>query len=171
MLMSKSVDAAQPQTPLSRPFPWKCGHCRQRAVNSVTIPYTTEIDHDGRIYTVTVPALEVPRCENCGELVLDTAANRQISAELRRQLGLLTPEEIRRHREALGLTQKQLASELAVAEATLSRWETGAQIQQRSLDRWMRSFFAFPDKLSIRALNGSTGNPGVDTTTSESKTE
>ena len=41
----------------------------------------------------------------------------------------------------LGLTQKQLADKLGLAEATLSRWETGAQIRQRSLDKLLRLFF------------------------------
>jgi putative zinc finger/helix-turn-helix YgiT family protein len=126
-----------------KPFPWKCGHCRQRAVVPATVSYTTEIEHDGRTYTVTVPDLQTPRCEKCGEMVLIDAANRQISDALRRQLGLLLPQQIRQNREALGFTQKQLASQIGVAEATLSRWETGAQIQQRSMDRLLRLFFAF----------------------------
>jgi hypothetical protein len=32
-----------------------------------------------------------------------------------------------------------------VAVFTLSRWETGAQIQQRSLDRFLRAFFKLPE--------------------------
>src|SRR5882672_1783133 len=114
-----------PSLPATKPFPWKCGHCRQRAVQAATVPYTTEADHDGRSYTVTVPELKVPRCQNCGELVLDSDANRQITASLRQQLHLLTPEQIRENRESLGLTQRQLATQLGIAEATVSRWETG----------------------------------------------
>ncbi len=107
--------------------------------------YTTEVVHDGRSYTVTVPALRVFRCGKCGDLVLDTEANRRISSAFRRQAGLLAPEEIRRQREALGLTQRELAARLQVADATLSRWETGAQVQQRSLDKLLRLFFELPE--------------------------
>lgn len=126
----------------TKPFPWKCGHCRERAVQLAVVPYTTDAEYDGRTYTITVPELRVPRCQNCGELVLDTNANRQITIALRHHLRLLTPEQIRQNREFLGLTQRQLASHLGIAEATLSRWETGSQIQQRVLDRLLRLYFS-----------------------------
>jgi hypothetical protein len=71
-----------------RPFPWKCGDCRQREVYPVEEEYTTEVVHDGRSYTVTVPSLRVFRCRNCGAGVLDTAANQQITLAFRRQAGL-----------------------------------------------------------------------------------
>ena len=110
------------------------------------------LHHGSRIrratYTVTVPELKVPRCQSCGELVLDSAANRQITEALRQHLRLLTPGQIRTNRETLGLTQRQLASHLGIAEATLSRWETGGQIQQRALDRLLRLYFSSP---SVRA--------------------
>jgi putative zinc finger/helix-turn-helix YgiT family protein len=111
-------------------------------VQPAVVPYTTEAAYDGRTYVVTVRELKAPRCEKCGELVLDSAANLQITDSLRQQLGLLTPEQIRQNREVLGLTQRQLASHLGIAEATLSRWETGGQIQQRALDRLLRLYFS-----------------------------
>jgi hypothetical protein len=37
-----------------------------------------------------------------------------------------------------GLTQKPFANLLDVGEATVSHWETGAQIQQRAMDRFLR---------------------------------
>lgn len=68
-----------------------------------------------------------------------------VSDALRKAAGLLSPEQIRRGRESLGLTQKQLARNLQVCEAELSRWETGGQIQQRSFDRLMRIYFQVPE--------------------------
>jgi putative zinc finger/helix-turn-helix YgiT family protein len=125
-----------------KPFPWKCGHCRERAVSPVTLDtYTAELDHDGRKYPISVVNFPVARCEKCGSIILDDAANRRLSDVLRATAGLLPPAEIRAGREAVGLTQKELASYLQVAEATLSRWETGAQIQQRSMDKLLRGFF------------------------------
>jgi putative zinc finger/helix-turn-helix YgiT family protein len=159
--MSKSDKPVLARPPASKSFPWRCGHCRERAVQPTTLSYTTAMEHDGRTYTVNLPALQAPRCEKCGELVLDGAANRQISDALRHQLGLLTPEQMRQNREALGLTQKQLASQLGVAEATVSRWETGAQIQQRSLDRLLRLFFAFANVRSALADEGRIPELGV----------
>jgi putative zinc finger/helix-turn-helix YgiT family protein len=127
-----------------KPFPWKCGTCRQRALAPAVAEYREEVEHDGRVYTIVIPALQVLKCANCGALVLDDDANRQVSEALRREAGLLSPAEIRQQREALGLTQKQLANCLQVGESTLSRWETGGQIQQRSLDRFLRAFFCLP---------------------------
>jgi putative zinc finger/helix-turn-helix YgiT family protein len=109
--------------------------------------YTTEIVHDGRTYQVNVPGLRTPRCQTseCRKILLDTDANRRITQAFRRAANLLEPEEIRRRREALGLTQAALAKRLEVGPATVSRWETGAQIQQRSLDKLLRLFFDLPE--------------------------
>ena len=128
-----------------RAFSRKCGKCRQRAMELASVPYTTQIDHDGRKYTLTIPDLVVPRCANCGTISPDDEANRQNSAAFRKQAGLLSPEQIRSQRLALGLTQQALADLLGVAVFTLSHWETGAQIQQRSLDRSLRAFFKLPE--------------------------
>jgi hypothetical protein len=92
-------------TPPTKPFPWKCGHCRQKAVNPAAVPYTVDVDHDGRSYAITVPDLQTPKCDNCGELVLTAEANGRISSALREEIGLLTPAQIREGRETLGLTQ------------------------------------------------------------------
>jgi putative zinc finger/helix-turn-helix YgiT family protein len=126
---------------MQREFSRKCGKCRHRAVTLVTVPYTVQFDHDGRKYPIAIPALEVPKCGNCGTIALDEEANQQISNAFRRQAKLLTPEEIRAGREKLGLTQQDFADRLGIAVSTLSRWETGAQIQQRSLNRLMRAYF------------------------------
>jgi putative zinc finger/helix-turn-helix YgiT family protein len=149
------------QTPGEKPFPWKCGYCREKAVRRVTLPYSIEMQHDGRMYTVTIPDLEVPRCENCGELVLDSPATKRIEAEFREQLDLLKPEEIRRYREALHLTQRELAEHLCIAEATLSRWETGGQIQQRGYNKLLRHVFGLEDiRAAVAGQNGvSNGDP------------
>ena len=127
------------------PFPWPCSKCRQQTVEQIVSPYSADIAYDGRTYTVEVPQLHAPRCTNCGAMILDDQANDQITDALRRQLGLLAPEQIRKNRESLGLKQRDFAALLGVGESTISRWETGAQIQQRSLDRLMRICFAFPE--------------------------
>jgi putative zinc finger/helix-turn-helix YgiT family protein len=136
---------------LTKPFPWKCSRCRERAVAPATVAYAATLEHDGRPYDVRVPDLRVPRCEKCGKLVMTDDANRRITEALRAEAKLLSPAAIRQHREALGLTQKQLAARLGLAEATLSRWETGGQIQQRAMDRLLRLFFAFANVRSALA--------------------
>jgi putative zinc finger/helix-turn-helix YgiT family protein len=134
------------------------------------VPYTTQIDYDGRKYTITIPDLVVPRCANCGTISLDDEANRQISAAFRKQAGLLSPEQIRSQRLALGLTQQTLADLLGVAVFTLSRWETGAQIQQRSLDRFLRAFFKLPELRQALRCEGGLDLPEVEASAPEEAT-
>jgi DNA-binding transcriptional regulator YiaG len=57
--------------------------------------------------------------------------------------------EILQGREKLGLTQKQFANLLGVGEATVSRRQTGAQIQQRALDRFLRVCLASPAAVEL----------------------
>ena len=130
---------------MEREYCKRCAKCRERTVVIAPIAYSTPMHHDGREYTITIADLTVPRCAKCGSFAFDHEACCQIDAAFRKQIGLLAPEEIRLQREALGLTEQQLADHLRIAVATLSRWETGAQIQQRSLDLLMRGFFKNPD--------------------------
>lgn len=124
-----------------KPYPWKCGRCRQRAVKPAIVDYSTTIEQDGRTYEVAVPQLPVARCETCGDIVLDDEANERISETFRALLALLTPAQIRQNRERLGLSPQQLADALGIAEAALSRLEAGGQIQPRALDRLLRLYF------------------------------
>jgi putative zinc finger/helix-turn-helix YgiT family protein len=127
------------------PFPWTCGKCGEQAVERDSLPYSTVVQYDGRSYAVDVPDLRVPCCKNCGDMVFDDSANDQVTDALRRLVGLLPPDRIRSNRESLGLTQRDFANLLGMGESTVSRWETSSQIQQRSLDRLMRLFFALPE--------------------------
>jgi putative zinc finger/helix-turn-helix YgiT family protein len=127
-----------------RTYPKRCGKCGHRAMALATVRYATTIEHDGRAYAVEIPALSVPQCGNCQAISIDDDADQQISAAFRREARLLAPEEIRQGREKLGLTQKQFASLLGVGEATVSRWETGAQVQQRAMDRFLRVCLVSP---------------------------
>jgi hypothetical protein len=112
-----------------KPFPWHCVQCGQKEVYSAVIAYAAKINHDGRLYELDVPDLQAARCRACGEVVFDDFADEQISQTLRAHLRLLTPEQIRGAVESLGMRQKELAACLGVAEATVSRWCTGALIQ------------------------------------------
>lgn len=106
--------------------------------------YSTEMEHDGRLYSFTVPSLQILECEDCHNRVLPDAAFEAVVNRLRVEAGLLTPEEIRAKRKQLGFTQEQLANYLKVAKETVSRWETGGQIQQRAMDLLLRLFFDLP---------------------------
>jgi putative zinc finger/helix-turn-helix YgiT family protein len=134
---------------MTRNYPKRCGKCGQQRMHLATVPYAATIEHDGRAYRVEIPALTVPQCGNCQAISIDDEADQQISAAFRRIAGLLAPEEIRQGRDKLGLTQKQFANLLGVGEATVSRWETGAQIQQRAMDRFLRVCLASPAAVEL----------------------
>jgi putative zinc finger/helix-turn-helix YgiT family protein len=129
----------------SKPFPWMCGECGRNEVRPKAIEYKTEIKHDGKLYEVHVPSLEVPTCSHCHEQWFDAETDDQINIALRQQIGLLQPEEIRRQRKALRLTQKDLAEKIGAAESSLSRWENGSSIQSKSTDKSLRMFFKHPN--------------------------
>lgn len=125
-----------------KPFPWKCPECSQKSINPVCLAkYETTMRHDGRDYRITVKNFDVFQCEKCGLIQLPEPADEILQAALRKKAGLMSPEMIRSTREQLQLSQKQLADELQVAESTLSRWESGMQIQQRAMDRYLRIVF------------------------------
>ncbi len=135
------ADATQQK---DRPFPWRCPECGKKDVWRRAVRHVSEIRHDGRVYTVEVPRLHVPRCRSCGELVFDNVADAEIAAALREQLGLLSTEQIRGNREKLGMSQRELADRLGVAVETISRWENGVLTQTRAMDRYLRVFFGVP---------------------------
>jgi putative zinc finger/helix-turn-helix YgiT family protein len=125
-----------------KPFPWKCPDCGEKAIEPVCEPrYETAMRHDGRDYQVVVKNLDLWKCRKCGLVQLPEPADELLQAALRKKAGLMSPDLIRQTREKLNLTQKQLANDLQVAESTLSRWESGMQIQQRAMDQYLRLVF------------------------------
>jgi putative zinc finger/helix-turn-helix YgiT family protein len=135
----------------------QCPVCLTRSVRPEVIAYTAKVKHDGVLHAIEIPALEVPRCHSCGELIFDDHVDDQINAALRSYLNLLTPSQIQAARETLQFTQAQLAEKLGVAEAMISRWETGALIPSRAMDNLMRVYFAVPQVRQV--LNGKAQDP------------
>jgi DNA-binding transcriptional regulator YiaG len=109
-----------------------------------TTSYNAEVRHDGRLHAFTIPSLNVPTCEACGERVFTEKVDEQIQAALRSHLQLLTPEEMRAALLRICMSQKEAAERLGIAEATLSRWLNETQVQSRAMDNLLRVFFAFP---------------------------
>lgn len=139
--------------------PSRCANCRQQTLVETTLPtYNTELEHDGRKYPIALTDFVVLKCQDdgCGAIVLDDDASERLDVALRAEAGLLTPSQIRQGREALGFNQKEAAHYLRISVSTLSRWETGAQIQQRAMDGLLRVFFQSAEARRILGVPGSS---------------
>ena len=137
--------------------PQRCPKCGQLDIVEVTLEYPAEVRHDGRVHKFLIPDLRISCCQACGEKVFTEDVDQQINTALRGHLGLLMPSQIAESIEALGITQKEFAQRVGIAEATLSRWLTETQIQSRPLDNLLRLFFEFPDVRA--ALPGGSQDP------------
>ena len=137
---------------------WRCDACRQKSLRRVKRPYEYDISHDGRPpVRIVIPDLDVIACTNpeCDRndpehtVILDAAATERIGDETNRQLGLLTPAEIRENRGRLGLNQQELQELLGLGGNSLSRWENGRVYQSRSMDTLLRLVFKSPEALTV----------------------
>jgi hypothetical protein len=121
-----------------------------------TISYDAEVRHGGILHKFTVPNLEIPVCQECGEKVFTEKVDDQINVGLRRHLGLLSPEEIHFGIEKLGLTQSETAKGLEIEETTLSLWLAGSRLQSQAMDTSLRSFLNIPKTQASQ--NGESAN-------------
>lgn len=110
----------------------RCGGCFVETEIQQIIP----IGEEGETFTVMVPAL---KCDACGEVITDHRAEVARHAGACRHLGLLTPEEVREVRAALGMTRKQFAQSFAIPPASMERWENGRLMQNKSMDMLLRA--------------------------------
>lgn len=145
----------------AKPHPRSCINCGSLSGEVAHIPYTANVRHDGRVHTIAIASLKVDKCSSCGNIVLTSTSDEQISEELRKLLGLLQPAEILAGLKTLGISQKAFAERIGVAEETVSRWVNGFLIQTRALDNLMRVFFAFPKVRDALATGGPSPHLGL----------
>ncbi len=136
---------------------WRCPVCGRETMERAHRPYEADVAHDGRSpVRIRIPDLPVVACTNpdCHAtnpdeaVIYDDDTLHYITTETYRQLGLLTPEEIRAGRERLGLSQQEMAELLGLGGNSLSRWENGRVYQSRSTDTLLRLLFDVPQVLS-----------------------
>ncbi len=84
--MTPDANTSKPRKGLDRPFPWPCGNCLQNEVYPETLPYAIDVKHDGQLYHLEIPALTIPKCRTCGELVFSNSVGDQISQTLQAHL-------------------------------------------------------------------------------------
>jgi len=110
--------------------------------------------YDGAWYNVRIEGMPEWHCDACGITVTDDDSDTVVQDCLRRHIGLLTADEIRDGRNALGLKQVELAALLGCAAESLSRWESSSILQSRSYDRLLRVFFGVPEARELlRAID------------------
>ena len=82
--------------------------------------------------------LPVRRCDHCDFDYLDEEGERLKHEVVCRHLGVLPPKVIRHIRAQLGLSRSALAKLAGIGEGSLSRWESGIEIQSPEYDRRLR---------------------------------
>lgn len=91
---------------------------------------------------VVVPAASHLKCPKCHEVVLRYQDARRLSedaiAAYRKKHGLLSANEIRAIRDRFDLTQGDLAQLLHLGANTISRWESGRNVQTAAMDILLR---------------------------------
>lgn len=98
-------------------------------------------------------------CSDCRESFYSPeqleAVERRAAEQIRRDEGLLMPDEIRAIRRRLSLTQAEFEQLLGVGPKTVVRWERGSVCQNASADRLMRLVDAYPANAQfLRTLHG-----------------
>jgi putative zinc finger/helix-turn-helix YgiT family protein len=121
-----------------------------------------EVIRYGKTDPVPIPCF-VPTniCSNCGCEWTGSEAEDLRHDAVCRHLGRLTPEEVLAIRVDSGLSQAEFSEVTGFGEASLSRWETGAQIQNAACDRMLRLLRADDQNLDFlrqlrHGLNRST---------------
>jgi putative zinc finger/helix-turn-helix YgiT family protein len=158
--MNAKAKKRSPNT--DRPFPWRCRHCGKQEVVMATIRYDAEVQHDGRLHAFSIPRLEIPACQDCGEKVFTEQVDAQINKALHVHLKLLTAEQIRNCIQRVGMSQKEFANCVGIAAETLSRWLNETQIQSRAMDNLLRVFFAFPGVRDVLCGEDQDARLGID---------
>ena len=101
---------------------------------------------------IAVPLVAHLRCPRCGEIVLRFQDSKRFGQDAiaiyRARHGLLSADEIRDIRKRCGLTQGALAGLLSLGANTISRWESGRNVQNRSMDLLLRLIRDLPGSIA-----------------------
>src|SRR3989454_4214967 len=123
-----------------------CPNCGTRMVNKRS---TLRLPINGD--EVAVASAAHLSCPKCGEIALRLQDSKRLGEDAiaiyRRKHGLLSADEIRAIRDQFNLTQADPARLLRLRASTVSRWETGRNVQTAAMDILLRmitvSYHAF----------------------------
>jgi putative zinc finger/helix-turn-helix YgiT family protein len=121
----------------------RCGTMMAERRSALKLPVNGE--------EVSVPSALHLRCPKCDEVVLRFSDSRRLQedaiASYRKKHGLLSADEIRGIRERFGLTQSELAHLLHLGANTISRWESGRNVQTEAMEMLLRLIRDLPGSL------------------------
>ena len=139
-MMSKILPAKK-----IRPFPGTCVACGEEDVFPLETDYVANVKHDDVMIEVCVENFPIATCRKCGDQTFSIGDDERITAALRRQVGLLMPDEIAQARSQLQISQQALADQIGVSQEMIAKWENGVSIQSRAMDNLLRLFFQSAD--------------------------
>jgi len=120
-----------------------CGTLMKETRGRLSLPVNGE--------EISVPAAAHLKCPKCGEIVLRfqdaTRLHEDAIAVYRKKHGLLSADQIRAIRERFELTQADLARLLRLGANTVSRWESGRNVQTAAMDILLRLIRDLPGSL------------------------
>lgn len=107
-----------------------------------------EIAYKGRALTVEMPGWY---CDACGESVHDAddmkASDRALNRLKAEADGLLRPEDVRRIRKRLGLTQRDAGRVIGGGPSAFQKYESGELLTSRALSNLLRILERHPEEL------------------------
>jgi putative zinc finger/helix-turn-helix YgiT family protein len=122
----------------------ECGMSMGETRGTLTYPVNGE--------RVRVPGVTYLQCPREHDPILDVEHARYLRegafTRYRKRYGLLSATEIRALRNQLGLTQGALATLLRLGGNTLSRWESGRNVQTAAMDLLLRMLRDVPGSLA-----------------------
>jgi putative zinc finger/helix-turn-helix YgiT family protein len=121
----------------------RCGTTMRQAHGILRLPVNGE--------DVAVSHVAHLRCPKCREIVLRLEDARRLSEDAialyRKKHGLLSAADIRAIRDRYDLTQGDLAKLLHLGQNTVSRWESGRNVQTAAMDVLLRLLRDVPGSL------------------------
>ncbi len=120
-----------------------CGETMAATSGTLRLPVNGE--------EIPVPSAVHLHCPKCGEIVLRYQDSKRLGEDAidiyRQRHGLLPAGEIRAIRERYGLTQADLARLLHLGANTISRWESGRNVQTGAMDMLLRLIRDLPGSM------------------------
>jgi len=121
----------------------RCGTMMREGRGRLKLPINGE--------EITVPSASHQKCPKCGEIVLGFKEAKRLHEDAseiyRRKHGLLSADEIRAIRERFNLNQADLARLLRLGANTVSRWESGRNVQTAAMDILLRLIRDLPGSI------------------------